>query len=79
MGKKYFRQKVGIPQGSVVSTILCNIYYAHLEKKKLDFIDNEEGILLRLIDDFLFMTMNKGNAKLFLQAMGDGTVLNVVI
>jgi telomerase reverse transcriptase len=74
IGKKYFRQKVGIPQGSVVSTILCNMYYANLEKK-LDFMDHEEGILLRLIDDFLFITMNREHARLFLQAMGDGVPL----
>lgn len=72
MGRKYFRQRIGIPQGSVVSTILCNIYYAHLEKKKLDFMNDEDGLLLRLIDDFLFITMNKEHAQRFLQAMGDG-------
>jgi len=72
MGKKYFRQRVGIPQGSVLSTILCNIYYAHLEKNKLAFMDDGDGILLRLIDDFLFITMNKDHAQRFLHAMGNG-------
>ena len=72
MGKTFYRQKVGIPQGSVVSTVLCNMFYAHLEKKKLPFLQDADGILLRLIDDFLFITMNRDHAQQFLQLMHDG-------
>jgi len=72
MGKKFYRQKVGIPQGSVLSSILCNIFYADLEKEKLPFLADSDGILLRLIDDFLFISMNKDHAKEFLQVMNDG-------
>lgn len=72
MGKTFYRQKVGIPQGSVLSTVLCNMFYAHLEKKKLPFLNDTEGLLLRLIDDFLFITMNKAHAIQFLQLMHDG-------
>jgi telomerase reverse transcriptase len=72
MGKQFYKQKVGIPQGSVVSTVLCNIFYAHLEKKKLPFLEDVDGLLLRLIDDFLFVTMNKQHAIQFLQHMHDG-------
>ena len=72
MGKKFYRQKVGIPQGSVVSTVLCNMFYAHLEKKKLPFLQDVDGLLLRLIDDFLFITMNRDHAQQFLQTMHDG-------
>ena len=72
MGKQFYRQKVGIPQGSVVSTILCNIFYADLEKKKLPFLTDSEGLLLRLIDDFLFISMNQDHAKTFLQYMHNG-------
>jgi len=56
----------------VVSTVLCNIFYADLEKKKLPFLVDEDGLLLRLIDDFLFITMNKDHAREFLQYMHDG-------
>ena len=72
MGKSFYRQKVGIPQGSVVSSILCNMFYADLEKKKLLFLADPDGLLLRLIDDFLFITMNKDHAIQFLQQMHDG-------
>ena len=73
MGKHFYRQKVGIPQGSVLSTVLCNIFYADLERKRLPFLTDSDGLLLRLIDDFLFISMNKEHAQQFLQLMHDGS------
>ncbi|KAL8811749.1 MAG: hypothetical protein Q9200_001548 [Gallowayella weberi] len=72
IGKKFFRQKNGIPQGSVLSSLLCNCFYARLEAEHLSFGDGESALLLRLIDDFLFITTNKNDAKQFLQIMHDG-------
>jgi telomerase reverse transcriptase len=65
---------VGIPQGSVLSTVLCNIFYADLERKKLPFLNDPDGLLLRLIDDFLFISMNKNHAMQFLHLMHDGDI-----
>jgi telomerase reverse transcriptase len=48
------------------------MFYANLEKKKFQFLKHEDGILLRLIDDFLFISMNKEHAIQFVQAMHDG-------
>lgn len=72
IGKKFFRQKAGIPQGSVISSLLCNYFYAELEKECLGFLEEEQSVLLRLIDDFLLITTNKSHAKKFLQVMHDG-------
>lgn len=72
IGKKFFRQKVGIPQGSVLSSLLCNYFYAELEEECLGFLERDQSILLRLIDDFLLITTNKDHAKKFLQVMHDG-------
>lgn len=72
IGKKFFRQKNGIPQGSVLSATLCNFFYGDLERKKLPFTLDEDGILLRLVDDFLFITLNKSNAEEFLNVMHQG-------
>ena len=72
IGKKFFRQKAGIPQGSVVSSLLCNYFYAEIEKDYLAFLDEDESLLLRLIDDFLLITTNKAHAKTFLQIMHQG-------
>lgn len=72
IGKKFYRQKEGIPQGSVVSSLLCNYFYADLEIKHLDFLQAGESLLLRMIDDFLLITTNAGHAKRFLQIMHGG-------
>lgn len=72
VGKKFFRQKTGIPQGSVLSSLLCTYFYAGLEKECLAFLKEDESILLRLIDDFLLISTNKAHATKFLQIMHDG-------
>jgi telomerase reverse transcriptase len=72
IGKKFYRQKEGIPQGSVLSSLLCNYFYADLEMHHLQFLQSGDSILLRLIDDFLLITANPSHAKQFLQIMHDG-------
>ncbi|KAL8757565.1 MAG: hypothetical protein Q9199_002136 [Rusavskia elegans] len=72
IGKRFFRQKEGIPQGSVLSSLLCNCFYAQLEAEHLPFVRQDNGLLLRLIDDFLFITSKKEDAIRFLQIMHDG-------
>ncbi|EEY18378.1 telomerase reverse transcriptase [Verticillium alfalfae VaMs.102] len=56
LGKKYYRQKNGIPQGSVLSSTLCNYFYADLELQHLSFLNGQDCMLSRLIDDFLLVT-----------------------
>jgi telomerase reverse transcriptase len=72
IGKKFYRQKEGIPQGSVLSSLLCNYFYADLEARHLSFLQDENSLLLRLIDDFLLITTDRSHAKRFLQVMHDG-------
>jgi telomerase reverse transcriptase len=72
IGKKYYRQKKGIPQGSVLSSLLCNFFYGKLEREELQFLEQEDTCLLRLIDDFLLITPNKQLAERFLQRMHQG-------
>ena len=72
IGKRFFRQKSGIPQGSVLSSLLCNYFYAELERECLGFLEGHQSILLRLIDDFLLITTNKDHARRFLQVMHNG-------
>ncbi|KAI5290669.1 hypothetical protein KEM54_000833 [Ascosphaera aggregata] len=75
VGKKYYRQRHGIPQGSVVSSLLCNLFYADHERKCLNFLlrDGESkrnnALLLRMIDDYLLITTDKGLAVRFLHEM----------
>ncbi|KAI9814836.1 MAG: hypothetical protein M1827_003102 [Pycnora praestabilis] len=72
IGKKFYRQKEGIPQGSVVSSLLCNFFYADFEAQRLGFLRSEESLLLRLIDDFLLITVNRAHAEQFLRLMHKG-------
>ena len=72
MGKKFYRQKKGIPQGSVLSSILCNFFYAQLERDVLSFALGSECLLLRLLDDFILITVNQQHAERFIHVMHRG-------
>jgi hypothetical protein len=76
VGKKVYRQKVGIPQGSVLSTLLCNIVYAGLEQDIFsDLGENAHKppyLLVRFVDDFLFISPDRGFAEYYLTRMQQG-------
>ncbi|KAF4829078.1 Telomerase reverse transcriptase [Colletotrichum tropicale] len=72
VGKKYYRQKKGIPQGSVLSSALCNYYYADLEAERLTFLRGKDCLLLRLIDDFLLISTSQRKARKFVKVMHGG-------
>ncbi|TID04363.1 Telomerase reverse transcriptase [Colletotrichum higginsianum] len=72
VGKKFYRQKRGIPQGSVLSSALCNYFYADLEAQRLSFLAAEDCLLLRLIDDFLLITTDPSKAREFVEVMHGG-------
>ena len=72
LGNRFYRQKQGIPQGSVLSSLLCSYFYAELEREVLGFIDDAKSTLLRLIDDFLVITTEKEVAEKFMRVMDKG-------
>jgi telomerase reverse transcriptase len=73
IGKKFYRQKNGIPQGSVLSSLLCNFFYGKLEREELVLLRaRNDTCLLRLIDDFLLITTEKKLAETFLRIMHQG-------
>lgn len=76
IGKKYYRQKNGIPQGSILSTLLCSFFYGDFEAHELSFLRKpaangraNETMLVRLIDDFLVITTERAHAEKFLKTM----------
>lgn len=73
-GKRYFLQTCGIPQGSVLSSFLCNFYYGRMETEILGDIldDSSASTLIRIMDDFIFMTTDRSQAALFLERMKQG-------
>jgi len=72
IGKRFYLQKTGIPQGSVLSSILCNYFYAELERDVLSFVLGDDSLLLRLLDDFLLISINEEDAKRFVRVMHKG-------
>lgn len=72
IGTKHYRQKIGIPQGSILSPLLCSFFYGRFELQVLGFLKETESLLLRLIDDFLLVTLNKRHAERFLEIMFEG-------
>lgn len=72
IGKRFYRQKTGIPQGSILSSILCNYFYAELERDVLDFALGSDCLLLRLLDDFLLITVDRQHAERFVRVMHRG-------
>lgn len=69
IGKKLFRQRNGIPQGSVMSSLLCNLFYAEMERNELGFLQTDDALFLRYVDDFLLITLDSGIAMDFLRVM----------
>ncbi|DAA73918.1 TPA_exp: putative Telomerase reverse transcriptase [Trichophyton benhamiae CBS 112371] len=76
IGKKYYRQKRGIPQGSVVSNLLCNFFYGQHEEERLGFLREPQAsapvLLMRYVDDYLLISTDRRLAERFLQVMLDG-------
>lgn len=72
IGKRYYRQKKGIPQGSIVSSLLCSYLYAELERTALGFLNDKQTLLLRLIDDILVISTVRGVAERFMHTMHAG-------
>ncbi|XP_043921081.1 telomerase reverse transcriptase [Protopterus annectens] len=67
----YYRQCCGIPQGSILSTLLCSLCYGDMENKLFCGIQ-QDGVLLRLIDDFLLVTPHLCHAETFLRTLASG-------
>ena len=54
---KLWRQKCGIPQGSILSSILCSIFYGHLDRKCYrQFLKSSQILILRFVDDILIVS-----------------------
>eukprot|EP00002_Diphylleia_rotans_P013527 TRINITY_DN2642_c0_g1_i7.p1 TRINITY_DN2642_c0_g1~~TRINITY_DN2642_c0_g1_i7.p1 ORF type:complete len:995 (-),score=114.28 TRINITY_DN2642_c0_g1_i7:1204-4188(-) len=72
---KYFIQKVGIPQGSVLSTLLCSYFLADHERTHIDErLKSDGSLLVRYIDDSLYMSTSKENCLEFVKIMSEAHV-----
>lgn len=93
---KFYLQGVGIPQGGILSPLLCSFYYGHLERRMIyPFLEralgsggckgnyalnmNNDGevsspsyMLIRFIDDILFISTSKKQAASFFSRLQRG-------
>jgi telomerase reverse transcriptase len=68
-----YQLKRGIPQGSRLSSALCQIYYGHLVRENLyEFLNQPDDLLIRVVDDFLYMTTNSERARAFHHRIHEG-------
>ncbi|XP_068499020.1 telomerase reverse transcriptase isoform X5 [Phaseolus vulgaris] len=93
---KFYLQDIGIPQGGILSSLLCSMYYGHLEKHIIfpflektlesgsckenddgqtncdDKVSSSSYMLMRFIDDFLFISTSKKQADSFFSRLQRG-------
>lgn len=74
-GHALYRQTTGIPQGSVLSTLLCNLVLADAERTYL-CVDDRDDCLMRFTDDFLFITPSYERAYGMCKALQTGFPLH---
>uniref|UniRef100_A0A8C3VK75 Telomerase reverse transcriptase n=1 Tax=Catagonus wagneri TaxID=51154 RepID=A0A8C3VK75_9CETA len=71
IGGRSYVQCQGVPQGSILSTLLCSLCYGDMENKLFPEIQHD-GLLLRLVDDFLLVTPHLARARAFLRTLVGG-------
>ncbi|XP_013361352.1 PREDICTED: telomerase reverse transcriptase [Chinchilla lanigera] len=71
LGDRCYVQGRGIPQGSILSTLLFSLCYGDMENVLFAEVQRD-GLLLRLVDDFLLVTPHLAQAKAFLGALVRG-------
>ncbi|KAJ1954795.1 Telomerase reverse transcriptase [Linderina pennispora] len=67
-----WQQRVGIPQGSTVSSFLCNFFYAQLEREHLHDIIDDSALFMRMTDDFIIVSRHQATVIRFLERIMDG-------
>lgn len=72
LGRDFYQKTKGIAQGSILSSLLCTFFYNDFEMKTLGFLDTRRSIILRIMDDFLLITLDKADALRFMLAMKAG-------
>ncbi|CAG2056891.1 unnamed protein product [Timema podura] len=70
-GSSWYMVKQGLPHGATLSAALCNFYYGTVDRH-FDKLVSEEDTLVRIVDDYLFVTQDKQRAERFFNRMTEG-------
>jgi len=79
----YVIQSQGLPQGSILASLLNNLHYGNIEENELrQYFHSKDSILMRWVDDYFFATISKSTATEFITNMNDvmmrhGCILNM--
>ncbi|CAJ1969524.1 unnamed protein product [Cylindrotheca closterium] len=71
-GKRALLQSGGIPQGSTLSTLLCNLYYGSVEDSLFQGMQNSASLITRQVDDFLCISTESDFIHEFVDRMDKG-------
>ncbi|KAJ2365455.1 Telomerase reverse transcriptase, partial [Coemansia sp. RSA 2610] len=67
------RQQRGIPQGSVLSSLLCNFFYGQLEQQHLlPLVNVQSTLMMRVVDDFLIISTDRDQVTAVIERMSRG-------
>lgn len=74
LGGQFYVKMKGIPQGLSLACILCNLFYGHLEQQEFPELLSTSPlrVLMRVLDDFLFVTTSITEALDFLSKLHKG-------
>ncbi|EPZ34506.1 Telomerase ribonucleoprotein complex - RNA-binding domain-containing protein [Rozella allomycis CSF55] len=73
IGKDYYEQKCGVPQGSILSTLMCSLFYGSMDREHLSyFIANKNCLVMRYVDDFICVSLDKDIVDKFVQRLEKG-------
>jgi telomerase reverse transcriptase len=61
-GNRQFLMTCGQPQGACLSSVLCDLYYSDVDKTQLREFQNDNDLLIRAVDDYLYVTTNLNRA-----------------
>lgn len=64
---RHFVQRVGIPQGSVLSNDLCALYYGEMDHSNGLVNTDPESLFMRFVDDYLAISRNPLVIRQFLE------------
>ncbi|KAJ1654480.1 hypothetical protein IWQ61_005594 [Dispira simplex] len=67
-----YHQTMGIPQGSVLSSLLCNLILGEMERQHILPHLSKQSLLMRFTDDYLLVTTSRCEAVTFLSHMQKG-------
>nr|QTW21094.1 telomerase reverse transcriptase isoform 1 [Prorhinotermes simplex] len=71
-GNQRFLMTCGQPQGGRLSAVLCDMYYSDLDRTHLREFQKDGDLLIRVVDDYLFITTDLDRAARFLKVMKGG-------